>query len=64
MRSNSFWPGMAASTSLITVLPVTIMFSAGSSPMRRGRRCVPLAPGRMPMRTSGSETMVPRCTTR
>mmetsp|Transcript_16083 Transcript_16083/g.24241 ORF Transcript_16083/g.24241 Transcript_16083/m.24241 type:complete len:234 (+) Transcript_16083:1312-2013(+) len=36
--------------------PDTINSSAFSTPMRRGRRCVPPAPGRMPRCTSGNPT--------
>ena len=44
-RSISCCPGSAASVSLCTGSPETIMFSAVSSPSTRGRRCVPPAPG-------------------
>lgn len=61
MRSNrplpaSFSDGMA--------VPETIMFSAGSRPIARGRRCVPPAPGRMPSFTSGSAICAPGAATR
>ena len=59
MRSNSFWPGNCASSSLLTGSPLTIMFSAVSTPSTRGRRCVPPAPGRMPSFTSGSAMLAP-----
>ena len=45
ISSNSFCPGSAASISLFTGSPLTIMFSAVSTPSTRGRRCVPPAPG-------------------
>ena len=59
MRSNSFWPGTPASISLFTASPLTIMFSAVSTPSTRGRRWVPPAPGMRPILTSGSATLVP-----
>jgi hypothetical protein len=37
-----------------SVVPLTIMFSAPSSPIARGSRCVPPAPGMRPSFTSGS----------
>ena len=39
-------------------LPVRIMSSAAASPTRRGRRCVPPAPGMSPSCTSGSASTV------
>ena len=57
--SNSFWPGSEASSSLLTGSPLTIMFSAVSTPSTRGRRCVPPAPGIRPSLTSGSATLQP-----
>ena len=61
---NSFWPGTWASISLLTGSPVTIMFSAGSTPSARGRRCVPPAPGSRPSLTSGSAILAPGEATR
>jgi hypothetical protein len=62
--SNSFWPGAMASISLLTGSPLTIMFSAFSTPITRGSRCVPPAPGIRPSFTSGSATLVPGAATR
>jgi hypothetical protein len=53
-----------ASISLLTGSPLTIMFSAGSTPSTRGRRCVPPAPGIRPSLTSGSATLAPGAATR
>ncbi len=64
MRSNSFCPGSEASNSLFTGSPLTIMFSAVSTPSTRGRRWVPPAPGTRPSLTSGSATLVPAAATR
>jgi hypothetical protein len=47
--SNSFCPGSMASISLLMGSPLTIMFSAASTPSTRGRRCVPPAPGISPI---------------
>jgi hypothetical protein len=35
-------------------LPLTIMFKARSAPTKRGKRCVPPAPGKIPSFTSGN----------
>jgi hypothetical protein len=59
MASNSFWPGNMASISLLMASPLTIMFSAASTPITRGRRCVPPAPGIRPSLTSGKAMEVP-----
>ena len=59
IRSNSFWPGTLASTSLFTGSPLTIMLSAVSRPSTRGSRCVPPAPGMRPIFTSGSAMLAP-----
>ncbi len=56
ISSNSLVP---ANFSDSTGLPVTIMLSAASRPITRGRRCVPPAPGRMPSLTSGSAICAP-----
>ncbi len=37
--------------------PVTIISIAAFGPIRRGRRCVPPPPGRMPISTSGRPTL-------
>ena len=47
-----------------TVAPDTIMLSAVSTPIARGRRCVPPAPGRRPSLTSGSAICAPGVATR
>ncbi|MNT50262.1 hypothetical protein D3C72_1871760 [compost metagenome] len=52
--SNSFWPGTAPIISLLTGSPLTMRLSAASTPITRGRRCVPPAPGIRPSLTSGS----------
>ena len=52
-------PAPCASSSLFTGSPLTIMFSAVSTPSTRGRRCVPPAPGIRPSFTSGSAICVP-----
>ena len=62
--SNSFCPGAAASFSDMTEAPVVIICRAVSTPSTRGRRCVPPAPGTMPMLTSGSAICVPLVTKR
>ena len=72
--SNSFSnnvPSMISSMSLVplncsddTGAPETIMFSAASTPIARGRRCVPPAPGRSPSFTSGSAILAPGDATR
>ena len=51
MASNR---GVACSFSDAIGAPETIMFSAASTPIARGSRCVPPAPGRMPSLTSGN----------
>ncbi len=50
--------------SALTGAPETIMLSAASTPMARGRRCVPPAPGSSPSFTSGSATCAPTAATR
>jgi hypothetical protein len=64
MRSISFCPGRLASSSLFTGSPLTIMFSAVSTPSARGRRCVPPAPGIRPIFTSGRPICAPGAATR
>lgn len=44
--------------------PESITFNAPSTPMMRGRRCVPPAPGRMPSFTSGRPTLALESATR
>ena len=48
----------------VTLSPLRIRLSAGSRPMRRGRRCVPPAPGRSPSLTSGSPSFASAWATR
>jgi histidyl-tRNA synthetase len=57
--SNSFCPGSMASISLLMASPLTIMFSAASTPKTRGNRWVPPAPGMRPSLTSGKATSQP-----
>ena len=49
---------------MASLAPVVIICKADSTPSTRGRRCVPPAPGTMPMLTSGSAICVPWATTR
>jgi hypothetical protein len=44
--------------------PVTMILSAASPPIRRGRRCVPPAPGTKPRFTSGRPTCAEASATR
>ena len=62
--SNSFCPGKLAINSLLTGSPDTIMLSAASTPITRGKRCVPPAPGIKPSLTSGSAMLAPAEVTR
>ena len=59
----SMKPSFTASSARIGS-PVTMIFSAASPPISRGRRCVPPAPGTKPRLTSGSPTWAPAIATR
>jgi hypothetical protein len=50
---------MSSASSVLILLPVRISSFALVTPIRRGSRCVPPAPGTMPMPTSGSAKLAP-----
>ncbi len=60
---SSTRPSLSASAAPRS-LPSAIMVSAARAGIRRGRRCVPAAPGMMPSLTSGSPRRVSRTATR
>ena len=63
-RSISSSSAVPASCVAGTLAPETIMLSAASTPIARGSRCVPPAPGRRPSLTSGSAICASRAATR
>ena len=63
-QRRATFPSMTASNSAVsfsvaaaTLVPVTIMLSAVSTPTARGSRCVPPAPGSRPSFTSGNASV-------